>query len=97
MKTKRQYTNLATWQPRTVTLHDGRQVLCTSQEWRLECEARDVLSWPLGKRRDYLFGPVGLDGQRKGGVEKYRGKAGLQMLLDKIDELHRAERAKKGI
>lgn len=96
MNTKRQYVNLATWQPRTVTLHDGTQVLCTSEEWRLECEARDVLSWPLSRRRDYLFGKEGADGQRRGGVEKFRGKQGLQDLLQLIDQLHRAGKAGRG-
>lgn len=92
MKRQAQH-NLSTWRPSLVTLLDGRQVASDSEEWRAECEAREVLRWPLAKRRDYLFGKEYDDGERRGGIEKYRGKAGLQALLKTIDQLHRAAKA----
>jgi hypothetical protein len=40
---------------RIVTLHDGRQVSNYSEEWRAECEARDVIDLPtLTQRRQYV-------------------------------------------
>jgi hypothetical protein len=44
-----------------------------SDEWRLECEAREVLSWKLEKRRKFLIM-----------VEKERGKAGREKLEGEI-------------
>ena len=38
----------------TVTLHDGRQVDSSSEEWRLETEARELLRWGTLERREYL-------------------------------------------
>lgn len=32
-------TNCCSWAPQSVTLHDGRTVLSTSEEWRAQCEA----------------------------------------------------------
>lgn len=43
--------NLATWRPSTVTLHDGRQVLSDSDEWRMECLAAKVLDMPTREER----------------------------------------------
>jgi hypothetical protein len=37
-----------------VTLRDGRVVCDECESWRLETEAREVLGWPLEKRRNYL-------------------------------------------
>ena len=37
-----------------VTLHDGRVVGSWSRDWMLECEARNLLTLPLWKRRDEL-------------------------------------------
>jgi hypothetical protein len=48
---------------KTVTLHDGRQVDSSSEEWRHECEARAILSWPIGQRRDYLEGVLNSKGE----------------------------------
>jgi hypothetical protein len=44
-----------------------------SEAWRLECEAREVLSWKLDKRRKFLVM-----------VEKERGKAGREKLEGEI-------------
>jgi hypothetical protein len=38
----------------SVTLHDGRVVGSWSRDWMLECEARNLLTLPLWKRRDEL-------------------------------------------
>jgi hypothetical protein len=44
------------------SLHDGAIVCSVCPEWRLETEARELLSRPLTARREYL---VKLDGNRK--------------------------------
>lgn len=38
----------------TATLHDGRQVDSSSEEHRLECEARQLMRWGTLERRDYF-------------------------------------------
>jgi hypothetical protein len=54
--------NASTWQAPLVTLRDGSQVRSDSAEWLAECKerhelARTILTWPLDKRRIYLFDP----------------------------------------
>ncbi len=44
-----------------------------SEAWRLECEAREVLSWKLADRRKFLVE-----------VEKHRGLKGRQKLEEEI-------------
>lgn len=43
--------NACTWIPNLVTLVDGRQVDCSSEEWRLECECRYILAKPFTVRK----------------------------------------------
>lgn len=43
-----------TWQPTTVTLRDGRQVLSDSEDWRAECEAIHRLRQPYTQREASL-------------------------------------------
>lgn len=38
----------------TVTLLDGRQVDSSSEEWRLETEARELMRWGTLERREYF-------------------------------------------
>ena len=47
-------TNLCEQATGKVTLHDGEVVCNWCPEWRLECEARRLLSYPLGARREAL-------------------------------------------
>lgn len=44
-----------------------------SEEWRNECEARDLLSWPLAKRRKQLAL-----------IYEKRGQAGYQKLTEEM-------------
>ena len=44
-----------------------------SEEWRSECEAREVLNWKLADRRKFLVE-----------VEKHRGLKGRQKLEEEI-------------
>lgn len=64
-----------------VTLHDGRQVDSSSEDWRAECEARTVLRMP-GKpaRRAYLAA-----------VEKRRGVEAADRLAGLIQAVWRAD------
>lgn len=55
----------------TVTLHDGRQVDSSSEEWRLETEARELMRWGTLDRRQYLDN-----------VERKRGPDEAQRLRD---------------
>lgn len=64
----------------TVTLHDGRQVDSYSEDWRHECEARTILTWPLAKRRDYLHGFKDEGGRVHKGVEQTRGREEMNRL-----------------
>ena len=50
--------NACTWQPTTVTLHDGREVLSDSREWLLECEAKYVLNQPTIEARRSLLAAI---------------------------------------
>ena len=56
-------------------LHDGREVASDSEEWRAECEAREVLSWPLTRRREYMYGTL-----KQRGVGQIRGEDALRKL-----------------
>lgn len=47
----------------------GPGVDTSSEAWRISCEARQVLAWPLDKRREYLKS-----------VESHRGKGGADAL-----------------
>lgn len=51
--------NACTWQPSTVTLHDGTQVASNSREWLLECEAKHVLKQPTIEERRALIAAIG--------------------------------------
>ena len=51
--------NACTWQPSTVTLHDGTQVASDSREWLLECEAKHVLKQPTIEERRALIAAIG--------------------------------------
>ena len=53
----------------------------SSEEWRKECEARELLSWPLDKRRKQL--------------DLVQQKRGLQARLDLQDEMERLWKAAK--
>ena len=58
----------------TVTLIDGRQVDSYSQDWRAECEARQVLAMPdIQARRTYLAD-----------ISKRRGEVAGQALADLV-------------
>ena len=59
-----------------VTLNDGRSVCSSCPMWRVECEAREVLSKPLEQRKAYLEK-----------VEEKRGKAGCDELKAAISEI----------
>ena len=59
-----------------VTLTDGRVVCSSCPAWRLETEAREVLSKPLEARKAYLEK-----------VEEKRGKAGCDALKAAISEI----------
>lgn len=50
--------NACTWQPSTVRLHDGREVLSNSQDWLLECEAKYVLKQPTIEARRTLLAAI---------------------------------------
>lgn len=52
-----------------ITLTDGRTVCSSCPDYRLQCEAKDVLGKPLEARKAYLAG-----------VEAKRGKAGADLL-----------------
>ena len=59
-----------------VTLLDARVVCSSCPAWRLECEAREVLSKPLEARKVYLEK-----------VEEKRGKAACDELKAAISEI----------
>ena len=63
-------------------LPDGREVDSASEDWRAFTEAREVLSWPLEKRRAFLEG-----------VEQKRGKAGSDYLRETMTRVHAKARA----
>lgn len=74
--------NVCTWQPTTVTLHDGREVLSDSREWLLECEASYVLKQPTIEERRNLLAAI----------EKRRGKTAREELEQRALTIWRAKR-----
>jgi len=61
----------------TVTLHDGRQVDSASEEWRHECEARQILRMrSIKARREAL-----------NAIERSRGKAEADRLRETMKAL----------
>uniref|UniRef100_UPI001E5D839E DUF7696 family protein n=1 Tax=Klebsiella pneumoniae TaxID=573 RepID=UPI001E5D839E len=72
---------------------DGRQVPNDSEEWRAECEARTVLSWPLTKRRNYMYGALDQFGKPRGGVLQIRGEAECKRLEATMMQLWEARNA----
>lgn len=74
--------NACTWQPTTVTLHDGRQVASNSQEWLLECEARHILKQPTIEARRALLASI----------EQRRGKQAREHLEERAMAIWRAQR-----
>ena len=64
-----------------VALVDGRQVCTYSEEWRHECECRQVLAMPtLAARRRYLYGEPDQWGKFRNGIEAKRGKDALKAM-----------------
>lgn len=49
-----------------VELLDKRTVCNTCPDWRMECEAREVLKMPLEDRREYLTGVDARRGKQAG-------------------------------
>ena len=74
--------NACTWQPTTVTLHDGREVLSDSLEWLLECEAKYVLNQPNIEARRTLLAAI----------EKRRGATAREELEQRALAIWRANR-----
>lgn len=74
--------NVCTWQPTTVTLHDGREVLSDSREWLLETEANYVLKQPTIEERRNLLAAI----------EKRRGKTAREELEQRALTIWRAKR-----
>lgn len=74
--------NACTWQPSTVRLHDGREVLSNSQDWLLECEAKYVLKQPTIEARRTLLAAI----------EKRRGKEAREELEQRALAIWRANR-----
>lgn len=85
--------NVCSWQAPLVTLRDGRQVPSDSREWMDECLARFVLSMPLVKRRQWLFGKQNTFGEMKGGYLQRHGEAETERLKAIMMELWTAQRA----
>lgn len=82
--------NACTWQAPLVTLRDGRQVHSDSAEWLAECKerhalARNILSWPIDKRRVYLF-------DEKAGFGARYGQEQLDRLLSVITDQFNREK-----
>lgn len=76
--------NACSWRPKTVTLHDGSQVLSDSEAWRNECEAHAVLSMGKLRAREYLRGKLSLQGRLEDGVLQKRGEAAAKRLEQTI-------------
>lgn len=74
--------NACTWQPTTVTLHDGSEVLSDSREWLLECEAKYVLKQPTIEARRTLLAAI----------EKRRGASAREELEQRALAIWRAKR-----
>lgn len=85
--------NASSWSPALVTLHDGRQVLSDSEEWRHECEARAVIAMPnIQQRRAYLRGTHNPAGVPTGGVLAKRGEEAVKRLETTIKAIWYANR-----
>lgn len=67
-----------------VKLIDGRQVCNICPDWKLECEARQLLALPLAKRRATLDG-----------FERARGKASVDELRAVMTAVHAARKGLK--
>lgn len=80
--------NACSWKPSLVTLHDGREVLSDSEDWRHECEARTVIAMPgQAARRAYLRGKLDDNGIIRGGVLQKRGLAAVERLENTIKQI----------
>lgn len=66
-----------------VTLHDGREVDSSSEDWRMECEAKAALRLDLNVRRAYLED-----------IERKRGKSACDALKARITAIWTAGRVK---
>lgn len=82
--------NACTWRPSMVTLTDGTRVLCDSEEFRFECEAKHILdnySTPEA-RRIVMYGELNnANMQRQGGkgtMIHHRGEAYMKRLEERI-------------
>lgn len=85
--------NACSWKPSVVTLHDGKQVLSDSEEWRHETEAQTVIAMPtLGARRAFLRGMIDNNGKHRDGVLQKRGEESVQRLEATIKAIWYAER-----
>jgi len=69
---------------RNIELAEGQMVCSYCPEWMIECEAIDVLRWPLLARQAYL---------RE--VEKIRGKRSTYQLKDRMIQIHSIWRKRK--
>lgn len=78
--------NACSWKPTMVTLHDGRQVLSDSEDFRHECEALTIINMPdLIQRRRYLYGRRDdITGEMKGGIRQRRGEEAVKRLEQTI-------------
>ncbi len=80
--------NACSWKPSLVTLHDGRQVLSDSEDYRHECEARAIIAMPgQAARREFLRGKLDEHGNLRGGVLQKRGEAATQRLEHTIKQI----------
>lgn len=80
--------NACSWKPSVVTLHDGRQVLSDSEEWRHETEARTIIAMPgQAARRAFLRGKVDDTGTLRGGVLQKRGLAACERLEHTVKQI----------
>lgn len=86
--------NASTWTPSLVTLHDGRQVMNDSEEYRHECEARAILAMPSkAMRRAHLYGELDRWGKLRGGILGRRGQEAVTRLEDTMMILWEARRS----
>lgn len=75
--------NVCSWTPAMVTLVDGRLVSSDSAEWLAECEARHMLSFPVGLGRDQRGETRAMALER---IEKKRGPEAAAALKARMDE-----------
>lgn len=81
-------TNLCSWKPKLVTIHDGSQVLNDSEEYRHYCEALAVIAMRgQAARRAYLRGKLDDNGTIRGGVLQKRGLAACEKLEHTIKQI----------